>query len=53
MILIWMIIDQIKWEKECKKNGWEPAVSMEERLIAYIIIFPLPVLIGIILGLRG
>jgi len=50
MILLWLIIDQIKWEKECKKNEWEPAVSMKERLMAYFITFPLPMLIGLLLG---
>lgn len=49
MILLWMIIDQIRWEKICKKNGWEPAVTMKERLYAYCICVLLPIALGILM----
>ena len=48
MILLWIIIDSIKWEKKCKENGWEPAVSMRERLTAYFLLVWIPFIIILI-----
>lgn len=50
MILLWIIIDQIKWEKRCKEMGWEPAVNMKERLTAYVFCILFPLIIGLMMG---
>ena len=50
MLLIWIIVDQIKWEKKCKEHGWEPAVSMKERLKAYFICVFIPIVVGLLMG---
>lgn len=47
MILLWLIIDQKKWEKICKEKGLEPAVSMKERLEAYVMCVVIPIILGL------
>lgn len=51
MILLWLILDQKKWEKECKARGTEPAMNMKERLEVYFFFILLPIIAGIIIGI--
>ena len=43
--LLGIVIDQKKFEKKCK----EPAVSMEERIFAYLICIVFPTIIGLLI----
>ena len=48
MILLWVILDQKKVEREAKAKGYQPALTMGERLNAYFIYIVLPILVGIV-----
>ena len=48
MILAWIIYDSIKWEKICKEKGWNPAVTLSERLQAYFLLIVLPIFLAIV-----
>ena len=48
MLLIWIITDQLKREKECKRLGIKPAVTMRERLLRYLMGIILPIILGIV-----
>lgn len=48
MILLWIILDQKKWEKECKETGRVPACTLSDRLYAYSICIAIPVLVGLV-----
>lgn len=47
MILLWVILDQKKIERESKVKGLQPALTMGERLNAYLMCIALPILAGI------
>ena len=51
MILLWLIIDQLKTEKQAKEEGWIPAMSMKERLGVYFFYILLPIIIGTLTGM--
>ncbi len=52
MILMWIILNQKKWEKKCKENGWEPACTLSDRLFAYFICIVVPVLVGLLYPIK-
>ncbi len=49
MILLWIITNQKKFEKECKEEGRQPAVTMKERLVAYFMLIVLPIILGLLI----
>ena len=49
MILLWLILDQKKIEKQCREEGTNPAVSMKERLRAYFLVIVVPIVVGLLM----
>lgn len=47
MLLLWIIMDQLKWEKKCRENHCKPAVTLWERLTAYFLGILLPIGVGL------
>jgi hypothetical protein len=50
VILLWVIMDQKAVEKECRMHGCQPAVSMAERIRAYLFCFLIPVVVGLLIN---
>lgn len=48
MLLLWIIIDQLKTEKQAKLEGWEPAYTMKERLSMYFFLVVIPIVLAIL-----
>ena len=48
MILLWIINDHKKFEKECKEKGLIPAMTLKERLFAYFLCIPLPIIVALL-----
>jgi len=47
--LLLMIIDQKKFEKECREKRTEPAVDMRERIFAYLVCVVFPTIVGLLM----
>lgn len=47
--LLMMIIDQRKFEKECREKHIEPAVDMRERIFAYLVCVVFPTIAGLLM----
>ena len=47
--LLMMIIDQRKFEKECREKRIEPAVDMRERIFAYLVCVVFPTIAGLLM----
>ena len=47
--LLMMIIDQKKFEKECREKHTEPAVDMRERIFAYLVCVVFPTIAGLLM----
>lgn len=47
--LLAIIINQKKFEKECRGRGAEPAVDMSERIFAYLICIVFPTIVGLLI----
>lgn len=47
--LLMIIINQKKFEKECRGRGVEPGVDMSERIFAYLICIVFPTIAGLLI----
>ena len=47
--LLMIIINQKKFEKECRERHTEPAVDMSERIFAYLICVVFPTIVGLLI----
>ena len=47
--LLMIIINQKKFEKECRKRHTEPAIDMSGRILAYLICIVFPTIIGLLI----
>ena len=47
--LLMIIINQKKFEKECRGRGAEPGVDMSERIFAYLICIVFPTIAGLLI----
>ena len=47
--LLCVIIDQVKFQKKCDIKGTLPAVSLKDRICAYILLFAFPPIIALLI----